>query len=1070
MKTTTLIFCTLILLFWGCTENKKNTLFVKVEDSDSNVIFSNKLKDDPSFNVMKYGYFYNGGGVATADFNNDGFQDLYFTGNLMHDHLYLNKGNGKIEFENITRTAGIGNEQGWNTGVSVVDINNDGWVDIYVCRSAAASSERRKNLLYINNHDNTFTESASKYGLDDSGFSTQAVFFDYDKDGDLDCFVLNHSVQKYAGFSQNLKNLKKQKDPKYTSRLYRNENNKFENVSDEAGLISNVLSFGLSAMLSDYNNDGWLDLYISNDFNEEDYLYLNQQNGSFKESIRQSMPYTSLFSMGADAADINNDGKIDLYTLDMLPESNSRMKMTAGDDNYLKYQNLLKNGFHRQTMRNMLQLNAGNKNEVPLFSEIGQMAGVSNTDWSWSALIADYDLDGKKDIFVTNGYEKDYTNMDFLAYTVDLQGKAKQNRGEIKQLDIINEMPAIHSHNYLFKNIEPYSFKDVSNHWGLGESVVSSGAIYVDLDNDGDYDLVTNNVNQEVSIYKNQTSNNSIKITPKASQSLLIGAKVTVYQGELQQTLEYIPTRGFQSSMQQPLIFSKKAEENIDSIMVRWSDGNIQNIHGLSSSELTIEYKKTGKNYSFKKKKKTNFELVKTNLVSEEEARNDFDNQALLPFMETHSTGKLSSNKNYLYQTGTSTQNGKLYKHKNGEWSRIKIPNHEKNLVESDAVLFDIDNDNDLDLIISFNGFYNTKKANSLVFYENKGNDKFKLQENYFEELEIYSSGALEVLDYNQDGFFDLFIAGGVLETNYPMADKSTLLTNEKGKLLLKNKNHQQQLGLVREVKSSFFDTEFPDLVLAVEWGTISIVKNEKGNISLKNNKDISPKGFWQTISLNDVDNDGDIDIVAGNIGINNQLSKLSESGLKLYPIMDANDKIVPIITFFQNEKEYPFAARDEILAAFPALKKQFTNYESYANATIKDVFLNQEIEKNVLEVENYRSMVFYNDSNEWKNEPLPIQAQNSIVKSIQYLDLDDDNENELFLFGNETNSRVRIGDLNSNLGLIFKRDKNGDFMVFNNLALNKVVNSSVVLESGEMLLSVQNDSVYMISSNFFNN
>jgi len=489
-----------IVLFNQCSKPEQDTLFVELSADQTGISFNNEVQQDGNNHILNYSYFFNGGGVAVGDFNNDGLVDIYFTANQKSNKLYLNKGN--LQFEDITETAGVGATDGWKTGVTLTDINQDGWLDIYVCRSAMGDSVLRKNLLFVNNKDLTFTEKAAEYGIDDSSYSTQAAFFDYDNDNDLDLFVLNHSLQRYAGFNNLLNNAKAQKNEKFGSKLYQNQNEKYVNVSEQAGLINNILSFGLGVAVSDLNKDGFLDMYISNDFNEEDYLYMNNGDGTFTNTISQATDCVSLFSMGSDAADINNDGLVDIYTLDMLPASNERIKLSSGDDNYDKYQMLIGAGFHHQTTRNMLQLNNGDGT----YSEIGQLAGISNTDWSWSALFSDFDGDGWKDLFVTNGYEKDYTNMQFLKFTVDEQLKSRQTGTPLNVQVVLDHMPSINEGNFLFKNNGDLSFTNKTVAWGITKKNKTSGAAYADLDNDGDLDLVVNGMNTVSMVYKNTSA------------------------------------------------------------------------------------------------------------------------------------------------------------------------------------------------------------------------------------------------------------------------------------------------------------------------------------------------------------------------------------------------------------------------------------------------------------------------------------------------------------------------------------------------------------------------------------
>lgn len=714
----------LLFIFAASCKKSDNTLFTLLPAGKTGIDFNNFIEEDESENVLNYGYFYNGGGVAAADFNNDGLTDLYFTGNMVANKLYLNKGD--FEFEDVSEKSGTNLNVGWKTGVSLVDINDDGWIDIYVCRAGAQDPRLRTKLLYVNNGKTadgipTFTEKASQYGLDDKSYTTQAVFFDYDRDGDTDCFLLNHSVQKYAGFSNLLGSYRQQRNDLYGNKMLRNDGGKFVNVTDSTGIVSNVLSFGLGVNVNDFNNDGWPDLYISNDYNENDYLYINQQNGRFKEVIRDATGHVSLYSMGTDAADINNDGLADILTLDMLPASNERIKLTAGDDNFDKYQQLLRAGFHDQSMRNMLQLNNGvNADGTPVFSEIGQLAGISNTDWSWAALMADFDNDGWKDIFITNGYARDYTNMEFLKYSTDLQVKAGQGKRAPSQIEIIAEMPPINEPNYIFQNQKNLTFSKKMTEWGFEDKSQSNGAIYADLDNDGDLDLVTNNVNQKAFVYRNNSetkaTNNYLDVKLESPEyAFLAGTKVVVYAGSLTQTQHFIPVRGFQSAMWGPVHFGLGTGKIVDSLLVTWADGKMQRIVKPTGATLKVRYADA------KVPDQQSEVPVKTmwqpaNLLDfthTEDVRNDFRIQTLLPAMLSFQGPHLAKadlnadGTGDFYIGGARGQSGALFISEKGKYRKVVQPAFENDAAFEDgkATFFDADGDGDADLLVTSAGY-----------------------------------------------------------------------------------------------------------------------------------------------------------------------------------------------------------------------------------------------------------------------------------------------------------------------------------------------------------------------------
>ncbi|MFN4147055.1 MAG: VCBS repeat-containing protein [Runella sp.] len=1051
----------LLTIFTSCQSEKKQ--FQLLDSDDTGVKFNNFVEEDTDNNVLKYGYFYNGGGVAAGDFNNDGLVDLYFTGNMVADKLYLNTTQlsssdqqAKITFEDATEAAGI-KHNGWKTGVSLIDINNDGRLDIYVCRSGAEDPNLRRNLLYINitpspSEGIRFKESAKEYGLDDDSYTTQAAFFDYDKDGDLDCFLLNHSVQEFAGFSPLIANFRQQADQRYGCKLLRNDNQKFVDVSAQAGLLNNVLSFGLGLNVSDFNNDGWLDLYVANDYNENDYLYLNQQNGTFSEVVRQSMGHTSFYSMGTDAADINNDGLTDIVTLDMLPEPNDRIKLTAGDDNYDKYQRLLQAGFHHQTMRNMLHLNTslpapfllkerGGPNSLRdgvRFSEIGQLAGISNTDWSWAALLADFDNDGLKDLFITNGYARDYTNMEFLKYSTDIQIEGQQGKAMPTQMEIIEKMPAINQPNYIFKNKNGLTFEKKVQEWGFDKPSQSNGAVYADLDNDGDLDLITNNINDKAFIYQNQTQNTkkpqnwiSIKLkTP--NESLKIGAKVWLWADGQTQLQEFQPTRGFQSSMYVPLHFGIGQNTKIDSLTVQWTDGKTSAVKTPKVNQHFEINHQTAKIVAFNTALLSPFfSLQSTNEPSTASFSNDFKIQPLLPQMLSGervamAQGDINNDgREDVYIGGIRGQAAKLFLQTANGFSESKQIDFEKDAVFEDAaaLFIDADTDGDLDLIVGSSG-YNLNPQDPLLQPRLYHNQKGKFLRHSFISIPIkLNASTIAATDIDSDGDQDLFIGVHCVPRRYPEAQKSVLLQNDgKGQFsVIESFSHSSLV-----TGAAFCDLNSDqrlDLLIVSEWNKPKAYLNQKGKLveTPTITQSLNPS-IIQSLIATDLDNDGDDDFVVGGLGLNHQFNITSDGRLRLYyGDFGDNGGVVPLLSMLQNEKEYPYASRDELLDQVPILKKKFTNYIDYSTATI-DQILTQDLRKKAqtLEANEYRTGILWNDGGQLTFEPLPTEAQFAPVYAIAIVYADSDEKKDIILGGNMSRTRVRMGKVDANHGQVF--------------------------------------------------
>ncbi len=1073
-------------------EKTSPKLFTLMEPEQTNIHFQNTLKEGLNTNVLMYEYLYNGGGVAVGDFNGDDMIDIYLTSNMGDNKFYINKGN--MEFQDATATSKASGRSGpWKTGVTAVDINGDNKLDLYVCYSGALPEHKRTNQLFINQGNNAnnipvFAEKAAEYGLASAAFSNQAYFFDYDHDGDLDALLLNHNPKSLAVLNEvSTAEFLKKDDPLQGVRLFNQTNGFFNDVTQASGISGSALTYGLGLGISDLNNDGWVDFYVSNDYTIPDYLYMNNGDGTFTNKLKESMGHNSHFSMGNDIADINNDGWQDIITLDMLPEDNERQKLLLAPDNYEKFDLNIRSGFHYQYMRNMLQLNNGNGT----FSEIGQLAGMSNTDWSWAALLADYDNDGWKDLFVTNGYYRDYTNLDFINYMDDyVKSKGRLKREDV--LNIIKEMPSSNLVNYAFSNNNGAKFSNKTEAWGLDQPANSNGASYADLDNDGDLDLIVNNINKPAFIYRNEsqkTGGNYLQIKLQGAEKNThgIGSKVTLFSNGNRQSVEQSVSKGYLSTISPILHFGLGTNTMIDSLRIKWNNGKTQQLIDVNANQLVTLNEKDALAPNIPiEKGSTLFKEIPSPIKYKNDAANinDFKRQSLLIHQLSNSGPcmvKGDINKDGLediFIGGAKGQSAALFiQQTNNQFKRQAITSFidNKAFEDADAVIFDANGDGYPDIYVASGGYHNLEEKDALLqdrLYIGDGSGDFSIKSGALPQMRV-SKSTVAVHDVNNDGHPDLFVGGRVIPGRYPETPTSYLLINDGTGKFTDNIDsiapELKEMGMITDAEwVDINNDQIKDLIVVGEWMPVSTFIMAQGTLNNETSSyfDKAYNGWWNTIEIADMNNDGQPDLIVGNMGTNTQFKVSDQEPAEMYfDDFDENGSVDPIFCYYIQGESYPYLTRDELLGQLANLHSRFNSYKSYANATISDIFSKEKLNDATKLIANHmKTTVFLStDQSEYKVSSLPIEVQYSPIHSIAVSDYNKDGNTDVLLFGNHHDYKLRLGKFDANYGMLLTGDGTGGFKYINQpisgLDVRGAVKSAITINN-MLLLGINQEEV----------